>query len=70
MHAGYMYMYCTFKLKMNTLLLNLTCIFILMVVLNILQISSKDTFDTLSALDIAEQLTYLDHQIFMNIQSE
>ncbi|XP_013403416.1 ras-specific guanine nucleotide-releasing factor 1 [Lingula anatina] len=31
---------------------------------------SKDTFDTLSALDIAEQLTYLDHHIFMAIRSE
>ena len=34
------------------------------------QISSKDTFDTLSALDIAEQLTYLDHKIFLSIRSE
>lgn len=33
-------------------------------------ISSKDTFDTLSALDIAEQLTYLDHKIFLSIRSE
>ncbi|KAL3866712.1 hypothetical protein ACJMK2_043993, partial [Sinanodonta woodiana] len=32
--------------------------------------SSKDTFDTLSALDIAEQLTYLDHKIFFSIRSE
>ncbi|XP_041368344.1 ras-specific guanine nucleotide-releasing factor 2-like isoform X7 [Gigantopelta aegis] len=31
---------------------------------------SKDTFDTLAAMDIAEQLTYLDHQIFMGIRSE
>ncbi|RUS77637.1 hypothetical protein EGW08_014597 [Elysia chlorotica] len=31
---------------------------------------SKDNLDTLSALDIAEQLTYLDHQIFMAIRSE
>ncbi|ESP05611.1 hypothetical protein LOTGIDRAFT_102760, partial [Lottia gigantea] len=31
---------------------------------------SKDNFDSLSALDIAEQLTYLDHQIFMSIRSE
>ncbi|ELT93796.1 hypothetical protein CAPTEDRAFT_169570 [Capitella teleta] len=31
---------------------------------------SRDTFDTLSALDVAEQLTYLDHQIFMAIRSE
>ncbi|CAH1796894.1 unnamed protein product [Owenia fusiformis] len=30
---------------------------------------SKDDFDSLSALDIAEQLTYLDHKIFMAIQS-
>ncbi|XP_071170637.1 ras-specific guanine nucleotide-releasing factor 2-like isoform X4 [Mytilus edulis] len=33
-------------------------------------ISSKDTFDSLSALDIAEQLTYLDHKIFISIRSE
>ncbi|XP_052797234.1 ras-specific guanine nucleotide-releasing factor 2-like isoform X2 [Mya arenaria] len=31
---------------------------------------SKDTFDTLSALDISEQLTFLDHQIFTSIRSE
>jgi len=31
---------------------------------------SKDSFDSLSALDIAEQMTYLDHQIFMAIKSE
>ncbi|KAL8608829.1 hypothetical protein ACOMHN_034774 [Nucella lapillus] len=31
---------------------------------------SKDDFDSLSALDIAEQLTYLDHQIFIAIRSE
>ncbi|XP_064620078.1 ras-specific guanine nucleotide-releasing factor 2-like isoform X2 [Lineus longissimus] len=31
---------------------------------------SKDSFDSLSALDIAEQLTYLDHQIFKSIRSE
>ncbi|CAL1527360.1 unnamed protein product, partial [Lymnaea stagnalis] len=31
---------------------------------------SKDNLDTLSALDIAEQLTYLDHQIFIAIRSE
>ncbi|KAK3096923.1 hypothetical protein FSP39_004801 [Pinctada imbricata] len=34
------------------------------------EISTKDTFDTLSALDIAEQLTYLDHKIFISIRSE
>ncbi|XP_062596870.1 ras-specific guanine nucleotide-releasing factor 1-like [Saccostrea cucullata] len=28
-------------------------------------ISTKENFDTLSAMDIAEQLTYLDHKIFM-----
>lgn len=32
--------------------------------------SSNDTFDTLSALDIAEQLTYLDHKIFIAIRSD
>lgn len=31
---------------------------------------SKDSIETLSALEIAEQMTYLDHQIFMNIRSE
>ena len=36
----------------------------------VFQIPSKDSFDTLSALDIAEQLTYLDHQIFIAIRSE
>ena len=35
-----------------------------------IQTSTNDNFDTLSALDIAEQLTYLDHQIFMAIRSE
>lgn len=35
-----------------------------------MQVPSKDNFDTLSALDIAEQLTYLDHQIFIAIRSE
>ncbi|WAQ99016.1 RGRF1-like protein, partial [Mya arenaria] len=34
------------------------------------QTQSKDTFDTLSALDISEQLTFLDHQIFTSIRSE
>ncbi|XP_021344478.1 ras-specific guanine nucleotide-releasing factor 2-like, partial [Mizuhopecten yessoensis] len=33
-------------------------------------VSTKDTFDTLSALDIAEQLTYLDHKIYIGIRSE
>ncbi|KAK2164820.1 hypothetical protein LSH36_58g06014 [Paralvinella palmiformis] len=46
----------------------------IMVDLNVLlqppPVPTKDTFDTLSALDIAEQLTYLDHQIFMSIRSE
>ena len=32
--------------------------------------TTSDNFDTLSALDIAEQLTYLDHQIFVAIRSE
>ncbi|KAJ6634993.1 Ras-specific guanine nucleotide-releasing factor 2, partial [Pseudolycoriella hygida] len=31
---------------------------------------SKDNIETLSALEIAEQMTYLDHQIFVNIRSE
>lgn len=35
-----------------------------------LQTSSKESIETLSALEIAEQMTYLDHQIFVNIRSE
>lgn len=35
-----------------------------------LQIPSKESIETLSALEIAEQMTYLDHQIFVNIRSE
>lgn len=35
-----------------------------------LQLISKDNIETLSALEIAEQMTYLDHQIFMNIRCE
>ncbi|CAM1331460.1 RASGRF1 (predicted) [Pycnogonum litorale] len=31
---------------------------------------SKDNIETLSALEIAEQITYLDHKIFVNIRSE
>ncbi|XP_061172413.1 ras-specific guanine nucleotide-releasing factor 2-like isoform X5 [Saccostrea echinata] len=34
------------------------------------EISTKENFDTLSAMDIAEQLTYLDHKIFISIRSE
>lgn len=30
----------------------------------------KDTFDTVSAMEIAESMTYLDHKIFISIQSE
>ncbi|XP_055314318.1 ras-specific guanine nucleotide-releasing factor 2-like isoform X3 [Sitodiplosis mosellana] len=33
-------------------------------------IPSKESIETLSALEIAEQMTYLDHQIFVNIRSE
>ena len=36
----------------------------------LLQTPSEESIDTLSALDIAEQMTYLDHQIFMAIRSE
>lgn len=32
--------------------------------------SSKESIETLSALEIAEQMTYLDHQIFLSIRSE
>lgn len=28
------------------------------------------TFETIAAIDIAEQITYLDHQIFMSISGE
>lgn len=34
------------------------------------QIPSKESIETLSALEIAEQMTYLDHQIFVCIRSE
>ncbi|KAF0767236.1 ras-specific guanine nucleotide-releasing factor 2-like isoform X3 [Aphis craccivora] len=33
------------------------------------QIPSSENIDTLSALEIAEQMTYIDHQIFIRIQS-
>lgn len=35
-----------------------------------LQSPSKESIETLSALEIAEQMTYLDHQIFLAIRSE
>ena len=34
------------------------------------QLPSQGTFESIGAIDIAEQLTYLDHQIFMSISSE
>ncbi|KAL9698389.1 hypothetical protein quinque_001830 [Culex quinquefasciatus] len=34
------------------------------------QTPSKESIETLSALEIAEQMTYLDHQIFLAIRSE
>lgn len=34
------------------------------------QMPSKESIETLSALEIAEQMTYLDHQIFVCIRSE
>lgn len=34
------------------------------------QSPSKESIETLSALEIAEQMTYLDHQIFLAIRSE
>lgn len=43
---------------------------IFVIFLNRKQVASKDSIETLSALEIAEQMTYLDHQIFMNIRSE
>lgn len=30
----------------------------------------KETFETISAMDVAEAMTYLDHKIFISIQSE
>ncbi|KXJ72368.1 hypothetical protein RP20_CCG018222 [Aedes albopictus] len=34
------------------------------------QLAGKESIETLSALEIAEQMTYLDHQIFQAIRSE
>ena len=34
------------------------------------QVPTKESIETLSALEIAEQMTYLDHQIFISIASE
>ena len=34
------------------------------------QIPSKENFDTIPALDIAEELTYLDFHIFRSIRTE
>ena len=34
------------------------------------QTASKETIETLSALEIAEGMTYLDHKIFIAIRSE
>jgi hypothetical protein len=34
------------------------------------QIPTKENIESLSALEIAEQMTYLDHQIFISITSE
>jgi hypothetical protein len=36
----------------------------------LLQTPSKENIETLSALEIAEQMTYVDHQIFVSISSE
>jgi hypothetical protein len=36
----------------------------------LLQTPSKENIETLSALEIAEQMTYVDHQIFISISSE
>ncbi len=46
------------------------CVFYNAYAVFIMQGPSKDNFDTISALDIAEQLTYLDHHIFKAIRSE
>lgn len=40
------------------------------VVFFLFQSPSKESIETLSALEIAEQMTYLDHQIFLAIRSE
>lgn len=37
---------------------------------NVLQVHTQESIETLSALEIAEQLTYIDHQIFISISSE
>ncbi len=42
----------------------------LFVLLKPQQVPSHEEFDTLSALDLAEQLTYLDHHIFRGIRSK
>lgn len=34
------------------------------------QTPTKESIETLSALDVAEQMTYIDHQIFVAIRSE
>lgn len=35
-----------------------------------LQTPTKESIETLSALEVAEQMTYVDHQIFVAIRSE
>lgn len=35
-----------------------------------MKFQSKETIESLSALEIAEQMTYLDHEIFVSIRSE
>lgn len=40
------------------------------ILLSCLQSPSRESIETLSALEIAEQMTYLDHQIFVSIRSE
>jgi len=57
---------CTFKQRINegyNLLSVPLCMFLL-------QTPSKENIETLSALEIAEQMTYIDHQIFISISSE
>lgn len=46
------------------------CLIIIKLYLDIFQIPSKENIETLSAMDIAEQMTYIDHQIFVSIRSE
>lgn len=60
-------MFDYFKLKIDDKIPFLTTY---VVTTNAAQFASKESIETLSALEIAEQMTYLDHQIFLAIRSE